>query len=59
MRIVFRRREYKAVVTVSVYIGICNVKARLTKPIASPIMKTSVWSAIADGFVRKKKARVM
>jgi hypothetical protein len=28
-------------------------------PIASPIMKTSVWSATVDGDVRKKKAKVM
>ena len=32
---------------------------RHAMPIASPIMKTSVWSAMEDGFVRKKKARVM
>jgi hypothetical protein len=30
-----------------------------TRPIASPIMKTRVWSAIVRGFVRKKKASVM
>lgn len=28
-------------------------------PIASPIINTSVWSAIDDGFVRKKKPMVM
>lgn len=28
-------------------------------PIASPIMNTSVWSAMEDGFVRKKNPRVM
>ena len=31
---------------------------RHAMPIASPIMNTSVWSAIEDGFVRKKKPRV-
>ena len=29
-----------------------------TRPIASPIINTSVWSAIVCGFVRKKKASV-
>ena len=33
--------------------------SKLTRPIASPIMNTNVWSAIAPGEVRKKKARVM
>jgi len=34
-------------------------KGRTTIPIASPMMKTSVWSAMESGDVRKKKARVM
>lgn len=28
-------------------------------PIASPMINTSVWSAMDDGFVRKKYAKVM
>jgi hypothetical protein len=32
---------------------------RCTRPIASPSIKTRVWSAIVCGFVRKKKASVM
>jgi hypothetical protein len=30
-----------------------------TRPIASPIINTRVWSAMVPGLVRKKKARVM
>lgn len=30
-----------------------------TMPMASPRTKTSAWSAIVAGLVRKKKARVM
>jgi len=32
---------------------------RLTMPMASPRTKTSAWSAIVAGLVRKKKASVM
>jgi hypothetical protein len=32
---------------------------KVTSPIACPITKTRVWSAIVAGEVRKKKARVM
>lgn len=36
-----------------------EAQERRAMPIASPIINTSVWSAIDDGFVRKKKPIVM
>ena len=45
--------------TVSDISSVSNFSRGSTRPIASPIINTRVWSAIVFGFVRKKKARVM
>ena len=45
--------------TVSDISSVSSFPEGSTRPIASPIINTRVWSAIVFGFVRKKKARVM
>jgi hypothetical protein len=45
--------------TVSDISSVSDFPGGSTRPIASPIINTRVWSAIVFGFVRKKKARVM
>lgn len=44
---------------ISTELQVDDVGGKLTRPIASPMINTSVWSAIVAGDVRKKKASVI